>query len=171
MKVKRRVSALLASMVAASACAQSAPSKLNLNLPPRSVASESASAGSAHGNDEKTTDATSTTVDASNTSAMPTQTTTARTQSGVRHEGSDGLIENAEASAAPKCDDATYAQPQVHGAMTMGVVAGNHFSGNYQAGGVTVSKAFGSCDHPTGGASISIDVGQGNFNGRRRGWR
>jgi hypothetical protein len=51
--------------------------------------------------------------------------------------------------------------------MSMGVVAGSHVSGNYQSGEVNVSKAFGSCDNPTGGMSLSIDVGQGNFNGRR----
>lgn len=167
MKIKRRVIALFASMVAASACAQSTPAKLNLNLPPRSVADQSANAGSSHATDENAVaTASSAIADASNSSATP-----APAQPAVRHDGYDGLIENAEATAATKCDDAIYTQPQVHGAMTMGVVAGNHVSGNYQAGAVTVSKAFGSCEHPTGGASISIDVGQGNFNGRRRGWR
>jgi len=53
--------------------------------------------------------------------------------------------------------------------VTAGVVGGNHGSGNYQSGVVNVSKAFGSCDNPTGGIGISIGAGQGNFNGHRHG--
>jgi hypothetical protein len=81
------------------------------------------------------------------------------------------MSENPGASAARKCDDATYTQPQIHGAVTAGVVGGNHVSGNYQSGVVNVSKAFGSCDNPTGGIGISIGAGQGNFNNsNRHGW-
>lgn len=70
------------------------------------------------------------------------------------------------ASAIPDCDDATYNQAQVHGSVGTGVMAGNHVSGNYQTGTVNLSKAFGSCDHPTGGVSVSIGAGQGHFHGR-----
>jgi hypothetical protein len=65
---------------------------------------------------------------------------------------------------APPCNDATYTQPQVHGSAEAGVVGGNHVSGNYQSGVVHVTKAFGSCDAPTGGVGISIGVTKGDFN-------
>jgi hypothetical protein len=68
-----------------------------------------------------------------------------------------------ETAAAPDCDDATYNQPQVHGSVGMGVVGGSHVDGNYQHGTVNISKAFGSCEHPTGGVSVSIGAGSGHF--------
>ena len=64
------------------------------------------------------------------------------------------------------CDDATYNNTQVHGSVGMGVVGGNHVSGNYQTGDINFTKRTGSCDHPTGGVSVSIGVGQGQFHGR-----
>jgi hypothetical protein len=51
----------------------------------------------------------------------------------------------------------------VHGSVTTGVVSGNHFSGGYTGGGVTISQAFGSCEHPSGGMSISVGGTQGHF--------
>jgi hypothetical protein len=67
-----------------------------------------------------------------------------------------------------RCDDATYNKPQVHGSVSTGFVSGGHgASGNYQAGTVNLSQAFGSCDHPTGGVSISVGAGQGHFGGGR----
>jgi hypothetical protein len=72
-------------------------------------------------------------------------------------------------AAADTCDDAAYNKPQVHGSVGMGVVAGNRVSGNYQTGTVNISKAFGSCNHPGGGMSISISDSQGHFDYRRRG--
>ena len=73
----------------------------------------------------------------------------------------------AAATTTDDCDDYSYNQPQMHGSVGMGVVGGNHFSGNYQTGTVNLSKAFGSCDHPSGGVSISIGGGTGHFNDRR----
>jgi len=80
-----------------------------------------------------------------------------------RMEGSD------VADDVPRCDDATYNKPQVHGSISTGFVSGSGRgnSGNYQAGAVNVTQAFGSCDHPTGGVSISIGAGQDNFGGGR----
>jgi hypothetical protein len=77
----------------------------------------------------------------------------------------DGVVED----DTPRCDDATYNKPQVHGSVSTGFVSGSGRgnSGNYPAGAVNVSQAFGSCDHPTGGVSISIGAGQSNF-GRGR---
>ena len=46
-----------------------------------------------------------------------------------------------------------------------GEVGGSHIrGGSYQGGGVTLSQAFGSCDHPTGGVSISVQGVNSNFN-------
>ena len=72
------------------------------------------------------------------------------------------------AAGVQTCDDSTYNQAQVHGSVGMGVVAGNHASGNYQTGAVSVSKNLGDCDHPSGSVNFSIGVGQGHFHGR--GW-
>ena len=49
-----------------------------------------------------------------------------------------------------------------------GVVSASHGgSGSYQAGAVSLSQAFGSCEHPTGGVSISVGGGTGHFGGGR----
>jgi hypothetical protein len=77
------------------------------------------------------------------------------------HSGRTGAGD--EAAAVPDCDDATYNQPQVHGSVGMGVVGGGHVDGDYQHGTVNISKAFGSCDHPSGGISVSIGAGSGHF--------
>jgi hypothetical protein len=45
-------------------------------------------------------------------------------------------------------------------------MSGSHMSGNYQTGTVNITKAFGSCDHPSGGVSISVGAGRGHFHGR-----
>ncbi|MET0935213.1 MAG: hypothetical protein ABWX83_04445 [Luteibacter sp.] len=71
----------------------------------------------------------------------------------------------------PRCDDATYNQPQVHGSVSTGVVSASHGgSGSYQAGTVSLSQAFGDCNHPTGGVSISVGGGTGHFSGGRGRW-
>ncbi len=80
--------------------------------------------------------------------------------------GRMGNDDSTAAATSTDCDDYSYNQPQVHGSVGMGVVGGNHFGGSYQTGTVNVTKAFGSCDHPTGGVSISIGGGNGNFHGR-----
>jgi hypothetical protein len=164
MKIKRHVTGLFAAVVAASACAQSATQPLNLRLPPESVPAESAIPAPAQGNNEDVAPVTSATANASNSAPEPAQM-----QPGAQYVGPYRMSGNPEASAARKCDDAAYTQPQIHGDVTAGVVAGNHASGNYQSGVVNVSKAFGSCDNPTGGIGISVGAGQGNFNGHRHG--
>jgi len=165
MKIKRHVTALFAAVVAASACAQSATQPLNLKLPPESVPAESATPAPAQSNNENVAPVTLAAADASNPAAEP-----AKIQPGAKYDGPYRMSENPEASTARKCDDATYTQPQIRGAVTAGVVGGNHVSGNYQSGVVNVSKAFGSCDNPAGGVGISIGAGQANFNGHRHGW-
>ena len=164
MKIECRVTILLAGMMAASAWAQSAPQPLNLKLPPESASSESVSAAPGPGSDGNAA------VDALDAKGAPIPASDAeQASSGVQYDP-DSRPLNPYATAMPpkKCDDSTYNQPQIHGDMTVGVVAGNHVSGNYQSGVVNVSQAFGSCEKPSGGVNISIGVGQGNFNGRRQ---
>ncbi len=100
---------------------------------------------------------------ASSTAAKP-----ASAAPGVYYGDTSGRMGNNDTAAATtsNCDDYSYNQPQVHGSVGMGVVSGNHFGGGYQTGTVNLTKAFGSCDHPTGGVSISIGGGTGNFHGR-----
>lgn len=161
MKVMRHATALFAGIVAVSAAAQTAPQSLILKLPPMSDWSknvEPVRGDNARG-------ATSSVTPSSAVAG------TADVQPGLGHDDRDAGSAYADRTANAGCDDATYGQPRVHGDVTVGAVGGNHVSGNYQSGTVNVSKAFGSCDHPAGGASVSISVGRGNFNGRRRGWR
>jgi hypothetical protein len=165
MKIKRHLTALFTALVVASADAQSVPQPLNLKLPPESVPAESASPAPAQRNNENVAAGTSAAEDASNPTADPAQM-----QPGVPYGGPYRVSENPGTSVARKCDDATYTQPQIHGDVTAGVVGGKHVSGNYQSGVVNVSKAFGSCDTPTGGVGISIGAGQENFNDHRHGW-
>ena len=72
-----------------------------------------------------------------------------------------------ERVAAQRCDDATYSQTQVHGSASVGVMGGNHVSGNYEAATVNMTKNLGDCEHPSGSVGLSIRVGQSRFGGRR----
>lgn len=74
--------------------------------------------------------------------------------------------DDAAAEAASACDDASYNDAQVHGSVSTGVVAGSHISGNYQGAGISISKALGSCEHPTGSMDFSVSGGEGHFHGR-----
>lgn len=139
MTIHRPLGLLLASVLATSAAAQSASRPLNLKLPPSAAPAASSSA------------------------AKPASASTAP---GVYYGDTSGTTDAAIAANEPPadtCDDATYNKTQVHGSVGTGVVAGSHFNGNYQTGTVNLSKAFGDCDHPTGGVSISIGAGQGHF--------
>ena len=142
MNIPRHFVALAASLLATTAWAQTAGKPLNLKLPPSDIPA------------------------ASSTAARP-----AASAPGVYYGDTSGRMGNNDSTATTTttgdCDDYSYNQPQMHGSVGMGVVGGNHFSGNYQTGTVNISKAFGSCDHPSGGVSISIGGGTGHFNGRR----
>jgi hypothetical protein len=144
MTILRTIGLLLGSALATSAAAQSADRPLNLKLPPSAVPAASSSA------------------------AKPAAASTAP---GVYYGDTSGTTDAALAANEPPadtCDDATYNTTQVHGSVGMGVVAGSRFNGNYQTGTVNLSKAFGDCDHPTGGVSISIGAGEGHFDHDRR---
>ena len=160
MKTPYYVSAVLAAILSASASAQTAPRALELKLPPGSVPAESASAAPSPTGNEAAT--------AAATNATTTSPASGQAQPPLNYDEPDDLYAESDAGAKRKCDDAAYGQAQVHGAVSAGVVAGNHVSGNYQSAVVNVSKAFGSCDHPTGGVSVTIDAGQASLNGRRR---
>ena len=153
MRIRRYVLFVLASVIAP-AWAQSSTSTLNLKLPPGAVPAQSATVEPA-----KNPAPANAVAPASLGPMLP-----------IVYDDGTG---NSQASAAKACDEKTYGQPQVHGSIGMGIVAGSHVSGNYQTGSVQVTKALGSCDDPTGYLGLSISVGQGNFNhGRRgRGWR
>ena len=140
MSIQRILPALFVSLLTATAWAQTPGKPLNLKLPPGDLPA------------------------ASSTAATP-----ARDAPGTYYGDTSGRMGNTEGASSerPDCDDSTYNQPQMHGSVGMGVVGGNHVSGNYQTGTVNLSQAFGSCDHPTGGVSISIGGGTGQFNGRR----
>lgn len=72
----------------------------------------------------------------------------------------------------PQCDDYSYNKPQVHGSVSTGVVSASHYgTTGYSGGNVTLSKAFGSCDDPEGGISISVGGITNDGFGGRPGWR
>ena len=167
MKIKRHVFVWFAVVAASSACAQSAPQALNLNLPPDSAGTANASAAPLPGEKGDPNINDNAIVDAMDASNPPTEP--ARMQPGMPYDA-DRMSENSDASAAHRCDDAKYGTSQVHGSATVGVAGGNRISGSYQSGAVNISKAFGSCDNPTGGVGISIGVERENFEGHRRGW-
>lgn len=139
MNIPRFLPALLVTLLTAPAWAQSASKPLNLKLPPGDLPAPSS------------------------TAAAP-----ARDAPGTYYGDTSGRMGNTEVASRerPDCDDSTNNQPQVHGSVGMGVVGGNHVSGNYQTGTVNLRQAFGSCDHPTGGVSISIGAGSGHFHDR-----
>ncbi|MGO4504720.1 MULTISPECIES: hypothetical protein [unclassified Dyella] len=169
MKIVRTTVFAAASLLAATAWAQSADQSLNLKLPANLPA---ASASAAPPPPPATTVANSTgqaTKSNGNATAQAANQNGSYTKDppGTYYGDTSGAMGDTQAAVgvapAVTCDDATYNQPQVHGSVTTGVVAGNHFSGNYTGGGVTLSQAFGSCEHPTGGMSISVGGTQGHF--------
>lgn len=154
MNITRPLLTLAASLLAASAMAQTSGKPLNLKLPPNSLPAASS-----------TTAAPPASSSTTRATAKPTSPTSR--SPGVYYGDTSGRMGNTEETARtqPACDDSTYNQPQVHGSVGMGVVGGNHVSGNYQTGTVNISRAFGSCDDPHGGVSISISGGNGHFHG------
>ncbi len=141
MHIQRLLPVLLAALLTTSAWAQTSAKPLNLKLPPADLPASSSTAASV-----------------SPASSAP----------GVYYGDTSGRMSNTEvaSSARPECDDSAYNQPQVHGNVGMGVMSGRHLSGNYQTGTVSVTKAFGSCDEPSGGVNITISGGTGHFHGR-----
>jgi hypothetical protein len=154
MNIQRFLPGLLAALLATPLYAQSAGKPLNLKLPPSDIPAASTTAA------PRPHDA----------AAGSTATSHAHDAPGTYYGDTSGRMGNdlGDTAEAPDCDDSTYNEPQVHGSVGMGVVGGNHVSGNYQTGTVNVSKAFGSCDDPSGGINISIGAGTGHFHDRHR---
>ena len=166
MNVPRLLPALLATLLAAPAWAQSTTQPLNLKLPPGELPAASSVAAPAH---DAAATATGAAHAASTATAGSATINQRRDPPGVYYGDTSGRIGNRDDSSTATlvdCDDSRYNQPQVHGSVGMGVVGGSRFSGNYQTGTVNVTKAFGSCDDPGGGISISVGAGTGNFHGR-----
>lgn len=168
---------LAASLWATSAWAQSAAQPLNLHLPPDVAAPQTAIATAVPARGTRDVPAIAGQA-ATQTAAQPLSPANASAPDAQYNEAANRMVDAADSAnrpldgqdaTKPACNDAAYAQPQVHGSVGMGVVAGSRINGNYQSSGVQVTKALGSCDHPTGEVSLSIDVGRANF-GRSRGW-
>lgn len=171
------------SLLAGAAVAQDAGKPLNLNLPPNYVPAASSTAPApaqpAAVADNGSKNGTASTKQAG-TAAAPGPAATNGKESvavtpsrpkdppGTYYGDTSGQIAGADIEDdGPHCDDATYNKPQVHGSVTTGVVSASHGgSGSYQGGAVNLSQAFGSCEHPTGGVSISIGGATGRFHGR-----
>ena len=146
---------LATSVLASSVFAQDAGKPLNLALPPGSVAPQ------VHAFSVAPAVATPVVV-------APAGTTPVNTAPGVYYGDISGVpvaVANANNpnAATDSCDDATVNKPQVHGSVTTGVVAGNHFSGNYQAGTVSLVEPLGDCKHPIGTLRVTVSGGQGHF--------
>lgn len=143
MNMKRPTIALASILLVGSAWAQTATKPLNLKLPPGDVPA------------------------ASSTSAAPASSSTtaaaAKPAPGVYYGDTSGRMSDSRTADTSTCDDSKYNDAQVHGSVGMGVVGGNHVSGTYQTGEVSVTKALGDCEHPSGGIGFSVSVGQGNF--------
>ncbi|GAA0259074.1 hypothetical protein [Rhodanobacter caeni] len=141
MNIQRHLVAIAASLLATTAWAQTAGKPLNLKLPPGDLPAASA------------------------TAPQPPTPKTAGDAPGVYYGDTSGRMGNTEPVAgAPDCDDSTYNQPQVHGSVGTGIVTGSHMgTGNWNSGHVSVSQAFGSCDEPSGGVSISVGGSRSHF--------
>jgi len=168
MKTACTIAFLAASLLSATAWAQSSSAPLNLKIPANVPAAPASAATPA------SADAAAAPTPAPNTAAA-TQAPQANTGNsayakdppGTYYGDTSGRLGDSQAAIsqppAVTCDDATYNQPQVHGAVSTGVMSGSHTSGSYTAGGVTLSQAFGSCQHPTGGMSISVSGGNSHY--------
>ncbi len=145
MKITRQLFALAAGLMATSAWAQTTGKPLNLKLPPSDLPQASASVAAPAGSKSVNS------VPGGDAPGAYYGDTSGRTYA------------NSDTSERGACDDSTYNKAQMHGSVGMGVVAGNHFGGNYQDGEVNLSKRFGSCDEPSGGISISVGGSSGRF--------
>jgi hypothetical protein len=168
MNFKQLPIALAACLLVTTAWAQSTAKPLNLKLPANLPASSSSASAAANPSDSSGNHATDSNATTGNpaVAAANSKPAAASTAPGVYYGDTSGRVES-DASAddgAPQCDDSKYNQPQMHGSVSTGVVSASHGgSGSWSGGEVNLSQAFGSCDHPTGGISISIGGESGHF--------
>ncbi|MDE2497162.1 MAG: hypothetical protein KGK35_04970 [Xanthomonadaceae bacterium] len=150
MNAIRNAALLTVCVVAGAASAQTTKPPLNLQLPPSDMPAAANTAAS-HPASKPATDRYGNPV----------------SPPGVYYGDTSGRPATPDTRvAAQHCDDATYNQPQMHGSASMGVMAGNHVSGNYQAATVNMTRNLGDCEHPSGSVGLSISVGQSRFGGR-----
>lgn len=166
---------LLSSALLGSAWAQTSTKPLNLKLPPSDVLASASTAplpatastvgtgtSAAAGSDSKASTGKNGTATISRPAAGVS------TAPGVYYGDTSGHLGGTDIADAPSCDDSKYNDAQVHGSVSTGVVSGSHIgTSSYSGGEVNVTKAFGDCDHPSGGISISIGGTTNNFNGGR----
>jgi hypothetical protein len=156
MKTARTTAIFAACLLSATAWAQSGSAPLNLKIPANVPAAPASSSAPASAQDPQSTTPAPTQA----TQAHAGSSSYAKDPPGTYYGDTSGKPGDSQAALgqqpAVTCDDATYNQPQMHGAVGMGVMSGRHVSGSYTGGGVTLSQAFGSCEHPTGGMSISV---------------
>ena len=149
MNAIRNASLFTICLFAGTAWAQNVNPPLNLQLPPSdlpAVASTSANHPASHPATDRN----------GNPSSAP----------GVYYGDHSGRATNTDGRvAAQRCDDSTYGQPQMHGSASMGVMGGNHVSGNYQSATINMTRNLGDCEHPSGGVGLSIHVSQSRFSG------
>lgn len=135
MKIQCSIAILVAATLAASAGAQTTTTPLNLQVPPTDMHAPAPAA-------------------ANQGPEAP----------GVYYGDTSGRTYATTADrSAPACNDATYNKPQMHGSFTTGVVGGSRWGGAFGGGTVNMTKAFGSCEHPTGGISVTVGGMQNNF--------
>ena len=153
-------------LVATSAWAQDSTRPLNLRLPADYVPPAASSTAAAP------VAASSTGTAPKNGGSVAVNPSRPHDPPGTYYGDTSGRMAGADVQDdVPRCDDATYNQPQVHGSVSTGVVSASRGgSGSYQAGTVSLSQAFGDCNHPTGGVSISVGGGTGHFSGGRGRW-
>lgn len=173
--MKRHLTALASLAFITTAAAQSASKPLNLKLSPADLPASSSSAGGV----------APTSITPIEPSAKPARAATGQSAvasagtaavnnaPGVYYGDTSGRLGNTADTTDNRreCDDSSYNQAQVHGSVTTGVFSGSRVgTGTYGGGEVNVSKAFGSCDDPHGGISISVGTNQTDFHGRRHGY-
>ncbi len=164
MKIIRYTGLIAACLLTTAAWAQSAGQPLNLKLPAGVPAASASTAPPAAADTKSTSTATASTQPASTAPANTTPSAYSKDPPGTFYGDTTSRLSDSGAGRnVVTCDDATYNQPQIHGAVSTGVVSSNHGSGNWQSGGVTLSQATGSCEHPTGGVSISVGGSTGHF--------
>jgi hypothetical protein len=176
MNIKPLLLASAISVLASSAWAQSTNQSLNLKLPSNLPAGSSTAATAPASSATTASTPAPTSVHpgavasnghTANTSAA-TNTPPISTTPGVYYGDTSGRLGGDGTADTQTCDDSKYNDAQVHGAVSTGVATGSHMgTSTYQGATVNVTKAFGDCDHPSGGVSFSISVNQNQFSGGR----
>lgn len=162
--MKRTITVIATSLLAASAWAQTAGQPLNLKLPASSDLPAAASTTAPPAAANAATQSVAASAPQASAGARAPGTPTAGSNApGVYYGDTSGRLGDSQsamtAAPAQACDDSTYNQPQMHGSVGMGVVSASHMgSGSFEGGNVNITQNLGSCDHPTGSIGVSIGV-------------